>query len=275
MKFLILGSSGKIGKHTTNFLRKNGYDVTEWDIERDESEDLRKYNKDLYTAIDNCDFVLYLASDVGGAKYLEKNQNSIEFISNNMLIMSYTFKALRECKKPFIFTSSQMAELQYSSYGQLKLIGEKIANDIGGLTVRLWNVYSQSSDQTYSDKSHVITDFVYMVKNYNKIKVRTNGEECRQFLYAEDCAECFLTLAKKYNELDKSKNYHITSFEWTSIKDIALTMSKITGCEISFSEKKDSTHMNAMNEPDDYILNFWQPKTSIESGIKMMLGCNK
>jgi nucleoside-diphosphate-sugar epimerase len=164
-----------------------------------------------------------------------------------------------------------MAELQYSSYGQLKLIGEKIANDIGGLTVRLWNVYSQSSDQTYSDKSHVITDFVYMVKNYNKIKVRTNGEECRQFLYAEDCAECFLTLAKNYNELDKSKNYHITSFEWTSIKDIALTMSKITGCEISFSEKKDLTHMNAMNEPDNYILNFWQPKTTIESGIKMML----
>ena len=28
--------------------------------------------------------------------------------------------------------------------------------------------------------------------------------------------------------------------------------------------------MNLMNKPDEYILNFWQPRISIEDGIKLL-----
>jgi nucleoside-diphosphate-sugar epimerase len=268
MKILILGSSGQIGKPTTKFLRDNNYEVIEWDIIKDQSNDLRIPNKQLYNAINKSDFVYYLASDVGGAKYLEKNQDSFNFIHNNMLIMCNTFKTLKECNKPFIFTSSQMADLNHSTYGQLKLLGEKITNNIGGLVVRLWNVYAEETDP---EKSHVITDFIKMAKTFNKINMRTDGMESRQFLHAEDCAKCLLTLTKKYKELDRTKQYHITSFEWTTIKDIALIISNLTGCELVYSKNKDKTQMNAMNPPNNYILNFWKPTISLREGIKSLI----
>lgn len=272
MKILVLGSSGQIGKPTIKYLKDNNHDIIEWDILKDPSNDLRIPNKELYKTINTSDFVYYLASDVGGAKYLEKKQDSFEFINNNMLIMSNTFKALKECNKPFIFTSSQMADLKHSTYGQLKLLGEKITNDIGGLVVRLWNVYAEETD---IEKSHVITDFIKMAKTSNKISMRTDGMESRQFLYAEDCAKCLLTLTKKYDELDKTKPYHITSFKWTTVKDIALIISKLTGCEILFNKNKDKTQMNAMNSPNDYILNFWKPTVSLEDGIQILINLNK
>lgn len=268
MKILILGSDGQIGKPTTKYLRENNHEVIEWDIVKNPSNDLRIPNKELYDAIKASDFVYYFASDVGGAKYLEKNQDSFKFICDNMLIMCNTFKTLKECNKPFIFTSSQMADLKHSTYGQLKLLGEKITNDIGGLVVRLWNVYAEENDP---EKSHVITDFIKMAKNFNKIKMRTDGEESRQFLHATDCAECLLTLTKLYTKLDKTKNYHITSFKWTTVKEIALIISKLTGCEVIFNENKDKTQMNAMNPPDDYILNFWKPNITLEKGIETLL----
>jgi hypothetical protein len=49
---------------------------------------------------------------------------------NNMRIMSNTFDAISNNQvTPFIFASSQMAEMSYSSYGMLKALGEKITKD--------------------------------------------------------------------------------------------------------------------------------------------------
>jgi nucleoside-diphosphate-sugar epimerase len=133
------------------------------------------------------------------------------------------------------------------------------------LVVRLWNVYGPEKDE---EKSHVITDFCKMAKHDGIIKMRTDGMESRQFLYAEDCAECFLTLTTQFDKLDKKRNYHITNFEWVSILDIANILKSISGCDIVPGTRKDETQKNAMNEPDPYILNFWKPKTLLEEGIK-------
>ncbi len=264
MRILILGSEGQIGKSVCDFLKEKHIDTIEWDIEKDPSHDLRVNKNGLLNILNQCDFVYYFASDVGGAKYLEKNQNNFNFIKNNIDIMSLTFSCLKESKKPFIFTSSQMAELSHSTYGLLKMIGEKMCEDIGGLVVRLWNVYGYEKNE---EKAHVITDFIKMAKFKNSIQMRTDGEESRQFLFAEDCAECLLNLTNQYNKLDKKQNYHITSFEWVKIKDIAAIISSITDCKIIRGDKKDQTQMNAMNLPDPYVLNFWKPKTSLIEGI--------
>jgi len=264
MKILVLGSEGQIGKSVCNFLKEKQIDVIEWDIEKDPSHDLRINKNGLLNVLNQCDFVYYFASDVGGAKYLEKNQNNFEFIKNNIDIMSLTFSCLKESNKPFIFTSSQMAELSHSTYGLLKKIGEKMCEDVGGLVVRLWNVYGYEKNE---EKAHVITDFIKMAKFKNAIQMRTDGEESRQFLFAEDCAECLLNLTNQYNKLDKTQNYHITSFEWITIKEIGLIISNITNCQIINGDRKDQTQMNTMNPPDSYILNFWKPKTSLKEGI--------
>lgn len=100
------------------------------------------------------------------------------------------------------------------------------------------------------------------------IKMRTDGTESRQLLYAEDCAECLLTLTTLYDNLDKGKNYHITNFEWVTILEVAKEIQLLTGCDIIVGENKDNTQMNSMNEPDEFILNFWKPKTTLIEGLK-------
>jgi len=239
--------------------------VYEFDIEYKPYQDLRVPNNGpLTTYIDTCDIVHFLAFDVGGAKYLEENQDKHSFIDNNMRIMTNTFELLKKYKKPFIFASSQMAEMGYSSYGMLKALGEKITRDLGGLVVKFWNVYGYENDP---NKSHVITDFIKMAKYNGVINMRTDGTESRQFLYAEDACEALLILSKKYKRLKKDKDYCITSFEWNKVYEIANILDVLSSCETIPADRKDETQRNAMNEPDPYIEKYWQPKTSLQEGI--------
>ena len=124
MKHLVLGSSGQIGAHLVKYLQTKGEQVYEYDIEYKGWMDLREsYNPVLENYMDICDVVYFLAFDVGGAKYLEENQDKYSFISNNMKIMTNTFETLQKFgTKPIIFASSQMAEMGYSSYGIVKII---------------------------------------------------------------------------------------------------------------------------------------------------------
>ena len=146
----------------------------------------------------------------------------------------------------------------------LKSLGEKITHDLGGLVVKFWNVYGYETDP---EKSHVITDFIKMAKSEGIIKMRTDGVESRQFLYADDACEALLTLSKEYNILDKTKDYCITSFEWNKVYEIANILDVLSSCEVIPSDKKDKTQRNAMNEPNNYIKKYWSPKTSLEKGI--------
>lgn len=265
MKILVLGSSGQIGSKICKNLKEDGFSVIEWDIKNSINQDLSKPNKNFDEIVDSADFVYYFASNVGGAKYLEKYQDSYEFIADNLNIMTNVFSVLKKTKKPFIFTSSQMADIKESTYGTLKIVGEKLSKAIGGLSIRLWNVYGE---EPYEEKSHVITDFIHMAKTQGVIRVRTDGRESRQFLAVEDLYNCLIFLTQNFSSLNKDKNYHITSFNWISIREIANIISEISGCKIEYGEKKDKTQMNYMNKPDPYILNFWKPLISIEDGIK-------
>jgi nucleoside-diphosphate-sugar epimerase len=265
MTHLVLGSAGQIGSHLVEYLKERGEEVLTIDIENHECEDLRiQDNSILDEYLMECDIIYFLAFDVGGAKYLEKYQDTSEFIINNMKIMSNTFNSIWPSDKPFIFASSQMAEMSYSSYGMLKALGEKITKDKGGLLVKFWNVYGKEYDE---EKSHVITDFIKMAKNEGTIKMRTDGTESRQFLYADDACEALYTLAKQYKTLPKDKEYHITSFEWNTIKEIADFLDIVSSCNVIPSNRKDETQKNAMNEPDPFILKYWQPKTLLKEGI--------
>jgi nucleoside-diphosphate-sugar epimerase len=110
--------------------------------------------------------------------------------------MGNTFEMLEKTNTPFIFASSQMSNMTHSTYGILKSVGEKYTNSLNGINVKFWNVYGY---ETNEEKSHVITDFIKMAKKDGCIKMRTTGDEVRQFLFGEDCAEGLYILAKNYN----------------------------------------------------------------------------
>ena len=121
-----------------------------------------------------------------------------------------------------------MGYVSDSTYGRLKMVGEDITRSLGGLYVKFWNVYG---NEEVGEKSHVITDFIKMAKE-GKIKARTDGTEHRQFLHADDCAECMLELAKQYHDINRDEPLHVTSFKWHTIKDIAEIIQDTSDCEL-------------------------------------------
>lgn len=268
MKILILGSDGQVGSALTEHLKKLNHDIVEFDIYSNIKNDLRIPNI-LDNILLNVDFVFFLAFDVGGSLYLKKYQNTYEFISNNIKIMDSTFDTLNKYKTPFIFASSQMSNMLYSSYGVLKKIGEDYTKILNGIVVKFWNVYGYECDL---EKSHVITDFILMAKNNGVIKMRTDGVEERQFLYAEDCCECLSILMNHYDEIDRNEEQHITSFRWEKIITIANIVSKhFNNCNIIPGENIDDVQLDKRNEPNTTILKYWSPKTSLSDGINKII----
>ena len=272
---LVLGSAGQIGSHLVNFLKKKNYNVSEFDIETNKKEDLRLPNNSLLKKkIAEADYVFFLAFDVGGSRYLQKYQESYQFIKNNLDLMSKTFELLKKYNKKFLFASSQMSNMNYSNYGILKLIGEKISKTTNGLVVKFWNVYGLEKDIS---KSHVITDFILMAIKNKKIKMLTNGKESRDFLYADDCCEGLEIAMKKHTQFIKQGiSIDIASGKEIKIINIAKIIKKIfkkenVDIQIKAKKLKDLIQVNKRNKVNKYFLKFWKPKTSIQDGINSIV----
>lgn len=271
MKVTILGSSGQIGAYLTDYLRSKGHIVQEFDVVNADYQDMTRIpNVNLHDVMCDTDFCFFLAFDVGGSRYLKKYQHTYNFINNNTRLMTNGFQYIKQFNIPFVFASSQMSNMSYSPYGVLKNVGELYTKSLNGLIVKFWNVYGIEKDH---EKAHVITDFIHKGFETGLIDMLTDGEEEREFLYAEDCCEALEMLMLNYNEFGPEDNLHITSFYSTKIKDIAFMIAgqfNLIGrnnIKISPSSQKDSVQMDKRNRPDTFITKWWQPKTTIEQGI--------
>jgi nucleoside-diphosphate-sugar epimerase len=271
MKITVLGSSGQIGAYLTEYLRNKGHIVHEIDVVNGPEQDMTRIpNSTLEMTIQDSDFVFFLAFDVGGSRYLKKYQHTFQFINNNTRLMANAFGYLQKYNKRFIFASSQMSNMSYSPYGVLKNVGELYTKSLNGLIVKFWNVYGIEKDH---EKSHVITDFIRKGFETGVIDMLTDGQEEREFLYAEDCCEALETIMENYNDFTSEDNLHITSFHSTKVIDIA---SMICGqfnlmgkydVTVQPSTEKDSVQLDKRNKPDTYLMKWWTPKTTIDQGI--------
>ena len=270
MKVLNLGSSGQIGAYLTEYLRKKGHEVIEFDRNRHHGEDLTQMpNHNLERAVKECDFCFFLAFDVGGSRYLKKYQHTFDFINNNTRLMANVFGLLEKYNKRFVFASSQMSNMSYSPYGVMKRVGELYTTSLKGLTVKFWTVYGIEKDM---DKAHVITDFIKKGFEEGDFEMMTDGTEERQFLYAEDCCEALETIMESYTDFKPEDPLHITSFRATSIKEVAqIIMGQFNMIDkpvkINPGLAKDSVQMDKRNEADSYITDWWLPKTNMQDGI--------
>lgn len=261
MKVVVLGSEGIIGNSLSIHLEKCGHDVIRWDIRLSLEHDLSNIVNmhRLKSIIDECDFVFFLAYDVGGAKYLANV--SVDFINRNVMIMFNTFNILEN--KKFIFASSTMYNME-SVYGTLKHLGEHYTSTLGGLSVRFWNVYGYEES---SEKSHVIADMIHKWKTKGYIDLMTTGDEERQFLHTDDCAKCLIKVLENYDEIIKTeKSVDISSFEWKKIKDVA----KFICDDIRVTDVKITNH-DRRNEPREFILKYWKPEIQLGNAINSFL----
>jgi nucleoside-diphosphate-sugar epimerase len=271
MKITILGSRGQIGSYLTDYLLNKGHEVYEVDIVNGKDQDLTVLSIDVEEKIQKSDFVFFLAFDVGGSRYLKKYQHTFQFIHNNTRLMANAFGYLKKYNKRFVFASSQMSNMSYSPYGVLKNVGELYTKSLNGLIVKFWNVYGIENDH---DKAHVITDFIRKGFENGIIDMLTDGQEEREFLYAEDCCEALETIMNNYSDFTSEDNLHITSYRSTRIIDIAniiVGQFNLIGrynVKVNPSTEKDTVQLDKKNKPDTYILKWWQPITTIEKGIE-------
>ena len=270
MKVTILGSGGQIGAYLTEYLRKKGHFVREFDVVNDPHEDMTHIpNPFLRNVIMDSDFVFFLAFDVGGSHYLKKYQHTYKFINNNTRIIANVFGYLKDYNKPFVFASSQMSNMSYSPYGSMKRVGELYTKSLNGLIVKFWNVFGIEKDM---EKAHVITDFIRKGFETGVIDMMTDGTEKREFLYAEDCCEALETIMGCYDQFTCDDELHITTGVSTSILEIAQNIQKLfkdIGKEVEVipASSKDEVQKDARNISDPYIERWWRPKTDVVDGI--------
>ena len=270
MKIAVLGSSGQIGAYLSEYLSRKGHIVREFDIVNGTHQDMTHIpNTYLRNAIMESDFIFFLAFDVGGSRYLKKYQHTFDFVNNNTRLMANAFGLLEKYDKPFVFASSQMSNMSYSPYGTLKRVGELYTESLGGLVVKFWNVYGIEKDHK---KAHVITDFIRKGFEDGDFEMLTDGEEVRQFLYAEDCCEGLEAVMKNYEEFYANDPLHITNFDYTTIREVAIIIEnefRLIDKPVNIIPGKasDTVQLDKRNEADPFIRKYWSPKTDLVTGI--------
>ena len=278
MIITVLGSSGQIGAYLSEYLSRKGHIVREFDIVNGIHQDMTHIpNTYLRNAIMESDFVFFLAFDVGGSRYLKKYQHTFDFVNNNTRLMANAFGLLEQYDKPFIFASSQMSNMSYSPYGTLKRVGELYTESLGGLVVKFWNVYGIEKDHK---KAHVITDFIRKGFEDGDFEMLTDGEEVRQFLYAEDCCEGLEAVMKNYDEFYANDPLHITNFDYTTIREVAIIIEnefRLIGKPVNIIPGKasDTVQLDKRNEADPFIRKYWSPKTDLVTGISKVFEAMK
>ena len=278
MRITVLGSSGQIGAYLSEYLSRKGHIVREFDIVNGIHQDMTHIpNTYLRNAIMESDFVFFLAFDVGGSRYLKKYQHTFDFVNNNTRLMANAFGFLEQYDKPFVFASSQMSNMSYSPYGTLKRVGELYTESLGGLVVKFWNVYGIEKDHK---KAHVITDFIRKGFEDGDFEMLTDGEEVRQFLYAEDCCEGLEAVMKNYDEFYVNDPLHITNFDYTTIREVAIIIEnefRLIGKPVNIIPGKasDTVQLDKRNEADPFIRKYWSPKTDLVTGISKVFEAMK
>lgn len=257
---LVLGSSGFIGAPLCRYLESIGEEVIPFDIKRGKREDARFAKLPL----DKVDYVYFLAWDVGGAKYLFKEDALIHQLEWNLKLLENVMKQLYAAKVPFFFVSSQFSEEWGTPYGATKRLGEIWVKHIPhGYWGRQWNVYGEV--ENVNERSHVMADFVYQALMTGKIKMMTTGEEMRQFIHVDDSIRAY---RKILTEKKKGGIYDINSGRWTSIREIANMIAALTGAKVIPGKKKGFSHLELKSHG---MMPGWKPKIELEDGVARLV----
>lgn len=259
MSKLVLGGEGFVGKSLVKYFEAKGETVRCIDIKSGgESQDLRFSDIDL-TGIDT---VYFLAWEVGGAKYLYTDDAQFNQLSWNLRLLINVFEQLQVNEEiKTVFASSQLAEEINTVYGATKRLGEIWSKLIGGVSLRFWNVYGPLEKP--SERTHVVSDFVYQAVINKKIKMLTTGEEFRQFIHINDICRALEMAATS----PQGSLYDVTSFEWISVKQIAEIIAGFTNAEVVPGSIKGSTPIT----PIYGKIPSWQAKVTIEEGLSEMV----
>ncbi|HEX8070924.1 MAG TPA: NAD(P)-dependent oxidoreductase [Pyrinomonadaceae bacterium] len=250
---LVLGGAGLIGATLSAALRARGHEVASLDLAT--GCDLRAVADAPFAA---CDRVWFLAWDTGGAKYIAAADRQHEQYKHNCELSARVFDVLARTRRPFLFTTSQLAGLP-DAYGLTKLLAEHWARQLGGKCARLWNTYGFEPP---SVRSHVITDLVLAGLTRGRVACLTDGRERRRFVYKTDCAAALVALFD-----GDAQEADIAGPEWLTIRQVAEEIARQLNVEAEFGTARGG---EAIVEPER-LLPGWQPAVPFSAGISRVI----
>ena len=251
---LIIGSDGFVGKSFCAYLESCGETVIRFDIKRGDEQDARLAKLPLA----GIDRVYFLAWEVGGAKYLYRDDIQFLQLDSNLKLMLNVFPQLQSANVPFLFVSSQLAEEYDTVYGSTKRLGEVWTHLLKGVRVRLWNVYG--AYEPASERSHVVADFIWQALTQGEIRMMTTGEELRQFVYIDDVSLAFhQALCQGVDGI-----YDVTTFEWVPVLRVAEIIARLTGAKLIPGELRGSTPITPMRGR----VPGWSSSVTLEQGLE-------
>jgi len=254
---LIIGSDGFVGTPFCDYLESLGEKVVRFDLKRGPAEDASVAR----LPFERIDRIYFLAWEVGGAKYLYRDDIQFLQLDSNLKLMLNVFPQLKDAEIPFLFVSSQLAEEYDTVYGATKRLGEVWTHLLKGTRVRLWNVYG--AYEPPSERSHVVADFAWQALRQGEIRMLTTGEELRQFIHIEDvCRGFHHALDDKFGGI-----YDISSFEWVPVRRVADIIASLTGAKVIPGGREGSTPITPMRGK----MPGWGAKVSLEVGLERMV----
>ncbi|EAY14133.1 hypothetical protein TVAG_351810 [Trichomonas vaginalis G3] len=261
---LLLGSGGLIGNVLLEQLQKQGYKVLH--ILSRNHRDLRiKGSLDIFNDV-HIKFAFFLSFEVGGAKYLQREDNQNYIYKSNENMMNNVFDWLITKKIKFAFASSSLSA-DNSSYGLTKLHGENITLSYPqyGRIFRLWNVYGFEFP---GSKTHVVPDFIYQCISNKVVKPLTDGTEIRQFLHVNDVGQNLIKLMEHFDEAEMITD--MSDGSWISIRNITSVITQvIPDCKFDFPQRRAKSQIrHNPNMNSSWHNKYWKQNIDLKTGIQ-------
>ena len=296
-KYLILGSSGFVGKNIKDYFKNLDSELYEVDF-LDGSKDIDLANFDnlneIITSIKPSK-VINCSSFVGGIAYGYKYPAKILHLNSQMILNIYKSCQINEvsmlvnpisnCAYPGNLNYYQEDEFwngkphesvfNYAMTRRLIVaLGESYYKEFGfsSANVVLSNMYGPN-DHFDEERSHALgalINKIYTAKKEkeNSIEIWGTGQPIREWLYVEDGAKA---LIKAASLVSGSYFFNIGVNKGISITDLALKIAKALDWDGEFEynlERPDGAKEKRVDGTLGEKLLNWKPETSLDQGLK-------
>lgn len=302
VKILITGSEGYIGSHLKHLLKKQGYDIIEFDLKN--MMDIREYNNlyIMFKSIPDIYAVVHLAAfiDVGEShekalQYYENNTNSITNILKVMNIFNCKNLIFASTAAVYLHSDSKLHENSklepVSIYGHTKLLTEQIIqriseiNNFNYITFRFFNVAGTNPELNIKDThNHLLPIIVKKYENEEPLKVFGNdystsdGTCIRDYIHVDDiCNAIFLGLQKLEKEQQRTyrETINLGSGKGYSVLEIIKCFNDLVqdkNLKYVFTDRRlgDPDNLTTTNEKAFQELK-WKPEKQLKDIIQSCL----
>jgi len=249
MKILVTGSSGYIGSNFIEHVKRYGHEICPYDLK--DGNDI-KDGPNLLRHSAGCEAIIHLAAtaSIEACEY-----NPEEAWANNAVGTTRVVFTADRRNIPLVFASSSAAVNPISVYGKTKLEGEREVSHIGGISLRLGNVYGGIN---FEKKDTVITRFMKKRQRGEKAVIYGSGLQTRDFVHVSDVCEALL-----YAIVAEPKVYEVSTGRPITINHLA----ELFGLDVEYHQSRKGDVFKVHSDPWNW-LPLWSPKISLKEWIK-------